>query len=561
MSALLAGVIAAAVVAGALLARSRSHIRTSDRALATLSRPLGGGQIVHVSAFSGAVPKDVPVTLRGNQIWPTRQLLPGQRITVLATIKRPSWISWLADSEQHVRMTVTTPVARLTSRFLTRAPGTPLTVNFTQPVAVAGAGALDSRFDSRPLARPQSSLTLRVAGEAGTVAVAAAVRSWERLTVTRISWFPPGRRATVVSTPAPETRIDPLTPITLTFSKPVRQVLGTRHPPVSPTTRGAWHSLNAHTIVFRPRGYGYGLGATVKVLLPAGVQLVGAASQSSPAGGARTSTQRRASTDPVVGSWSVPQPSTMALQELLADLGYLPVRFTPDHAPASSTGVGQGTLNGAGATPAVGPAGVAPTIASEERLIVSSPTGRFSWRYPHTPVQLKQLWSAQDWTELTKGAVMAFENDQGLNVDGIAGPEVWKALITAVVKGERSPFGYTFVMVSEHQPESISVWHNGRIVVHGPANTGIASAPTALGTYAVFEHLKVTTMSGLNPDGTPYHDPGIPWVSYFNGGDALHGFTRASYGFPQSLGCVEMPFAEAGAVWPYTPIGTIVHLT
>jgi lipoprotein-anchoring transpeptidase ErfK/SrfK len=56
-------------------------------------------------------------------------------------------------------------------------------------------------------------------------------------------------------------------------------------------------------------------------------------------------------------------------------------------------------------------------------------------------------------------------------------------------------------------------------------------------------------------------DPGIPDVSYFNGGDALHGFIRASYGFPQSAGCVEMPYSEAASVYPYTPIGTIVHVT
>jgi lipoprotein-anchoring transpeptidase ErfK/SrfK len=105
------------------------------------------------------------------------------------------------------------------------------------------------------------------------------------------------------------------------------------------------------------------------------------------------------------------------------------------------------------------------------------------------------------------------------------------------------------------------VWHNGKIVVSGPVNTGIAAAPTATGTYAVYLRYRVTTMSGTNPDGTPYHDPGIPYVSYFNGGDALHGFIRASYGFPQSLGCVEMPFAQAGSVYPYTPIGTIVNLT
>ena len=47
-------------------------------------------------------------------------------------------------------------------------------------------------------------------------------------------------------------------------------------------------------------------------------------------------------------------------------------------------------------------------------------------------------------------------------------------------------------------------------------------------------------------------------MSYFNGGDALHGFVRASYGWPQSDGCVEMPPANAAVVWPMTPIGTLV---
>ncbi len=115
-------------------------------------------------------------------------------------------------------------------------------------------------------------------------------------------------------------------------------------------------------------------------------------------------------------------------------------------------------------------------------------------------------------------------------------------------------------MVSESQPENVSVWHSGKIVVHGLANTGVAAAPTALGTYAVFEHIASATMSGTNPDGSTYTDPGIPWISYFNGGDALHGYIRASYGFPQSVGCVEMPYSEAGAVFPYTPIGTIVNV-
>ena len=53
-------------------------------------------------------------------------------------------------------------------------------------------------------------------------------------------------------------------------------------------------------------------------------------------------------------------------------------------------------------------------------------------------------------------------------------------------------------------------------------------------------------MKGTNVTGVTYNDPTVPWASYFNGGDALHGFLRAHYGYPQSNGCVEMPITTAG---------------
>ena len=90
------------------------------------------------------------------------------------------------------------------------------------------------------------------------------------------------------------------------------------------------------------------------------------------------------------------------------------------------------------------------------------------------------------------------------------------------------------------------------------ANTGIPGAETELGTHNVYVRYEETTMEGENPDGSHYSDPGIKWVSYFYLGDALHAFDRASYGSPQSLGCVEMGLEDAAAVWPYTPIGTPV---
>jgi hypothetical protein len=505
-----------------VVASSHPSIRLTQDTLAVIKLPAGGGRVVRVIAIGGREQQVVPVKLDGRQVVPVSQLPAGEHLTIQATIKRPGWISWLTGKEQQIQVSETTPVAKLASAFLTHKAGQPVRINFSAPVAEFGSARLGSKVVPKSLAAPAQSYDLSEATSAGTADVAVAARSWEIPTTTAITWFPAGTKATAVATPAPGTKITPNTNITLTFSKPVAKVLGKGRPPVSPRTAGTWHELNSHTIQFVPEGYGYGLGANVRVSLPEGVNLEG--------GQARGS-------DPI-GQWTVPDGSTLALQQLLAQLGYLPVTFTP----------------------ASGSSDIAPTPAAEEAAIVDPPKGTFSWRYPDTPAQLKGLWSPTTYTELTKGAVMAFEDDHGLPTDGIPGVDVWKALINAAVKNQDSTFGYTFVMVSETTPENINVWHNGKIVVHGLANTGIPAAPTALGTYAVYEHIPVGTMSGKNPDGSTYHDPGIPWISYFNGGDALHGFIRASYGFPQSLGCVEMPFSEAGAVYPYTPIGTIVNL-
>jgi peptidoglycan hydrolase-like protein with peptidoglycan-binding domain len=235
------------------------------------------------------------------------------------------------------------------------------------------------------------------------------------------------------------------------------------------------------------------------------------------------------------GRWSVPPGSTLRLQQLLATLGYLPLQFKPkDASPAMTPG-------------------------AQEDAAVKPPSGDFEWRYGNVPSALRNFWSPGAAGVMTRGALMAFQNDNGLTTDGIAGPVVWRALIDAAVKGKTSKFGYTFVSVSESS-QSLDLWHNGHTVLTTPVNTGIAAAPTATGTYPVYEHIASGTMSGTNPDGSHYNDPGVPWISYFNGGDALHGFTRAQFGFPQSLGCVEIPPATAGHVWPYTPIGTLVHV-
>ena len=141
---------------------------------------------------------------------------------------------------------------------------------------------------------------------------------------------------------------------------------------------------------------------------------------------------------------------------------------------------------------------------------------------------------------MTKGALMAFEDDHALTTDGLAGAAVWRALINATIAGKHSTFGYSYVFVSVGS-QSLNLWHNGHTVLTTAVNTGIASAPTATGTYPVYEHIPSGTMSGTNPDGSHYSDPGIQFISYFNGGDALHAFNRAQYGFPRASGASRWP--------------------
>jgi peptidoglycan hydrolase-like protein with peptidoglycan-binding domain len=382
-------------------------------------------------------------------------------------------------------------------------------------LAYGPAGALRREV----LSSPQTEITLPRTAEAGTIAVAAAPRTWESATPAIVSWFPAGVAASAVASPAPGTQIQPGTPITLTFSNTVSAALGTSMPPVSPATPGIWHPVNSHTIVFKPQGYGYGLGATVRIGLPGGIRLVGAQQAGSAS----------------MGTWTVPPGSTLRLQQILALLGYLPLNFN-----YSGRGVGL-------------------SAAGQEAAAVNPPQGTFSWRYQNVPDSLRSFWKPGASGVVTRGALMAFENDRGLATDGVAGPAVWQALIAADLAGRRSTFGYSYVTVSTGS-QNLNLWHNGRTVLTTPVNTGIASQPTATGTYPVYEHITSGTMSGTNPDGSHYNDPGIQWISYFNGGDALHAFTRAQYGFPQSLGCVEMQLAPAGHVWPYTPIGTLVHV-
>jgi len=506
LTALCLGLVVGVAAVAALLAWPSVGVAASESGLAGISLPGFSGHVEHLTV-TGPQGKPLPVVLRGDTVWPRARLRPGERLTVTVQIERPSCIGWLVGRQEKWTMTVVTPAAHIRSTLLRPKRGTAVKVSFSEPVSRIAIG--NGRLQRLGTGRNVVPLGIRAAGHAtaGTTTVAAAVRPWETLSEpAHVSWFVPGSRTSVVAEPSAGSRISPLAPLTLTFARPVSSVLGSRLPRMEPAMPGHWEQVNSNTLSFRPAGLGLGLGGTVQVSVPG-----------------RTL------------AWHVAPGSTLRLQELLARLGYLPVAWRP-------------------------PAGSPSTPTDEVAAAVAAPHGTFSWRFPGTPASLQTLWKPGAWNVVTQGAVMRFENVHGMGTDGVAGPQVWRALMKDDLAGRRSDAGYNYVFVHETIPQSLSLWHDGRVMLTSPGNTGIASAPTATGTWPVFEHIPVGTMSGTNPDGSHYHDPGIRWISYFHGGDALHEFPRASFGTPQSLGCVELPEAAAAAVWPYTPIGTLVTI-
>ena len=302
--------------------------------------------------------------------------------------------------------------------------------------------------------------------------------------------------------------------ISVQFSADLAQ--GSAMPTLTPPIPGAWSVLSPSLLQYQATGP-LTPGVTETITVPGGAEgVVGWRGQHLP--------------HTVTRSFTVAQGSTLRLQQLLAELGYLPLTFTPA-APVTS-----------------------PAQEGNDQV------GTFSWRWINQASALTSLWTPGTDNVITQGAVMNFESQHNLTTDGLAGPKVWTDLLAALQSGQGNTLPYDYVLVSESLPETATVFENGNQVYNTLVNTGAPPVQTPLGTWPVYARYTVTTMSGTNPNGTKYVDPGIHWVSYFHGGDALHGYVRAAYGFPQSDGCVEMPISHAAIVFPLTPLGTLVSV-
>ena len=101
----------------------------------------------------------------------------------------------------------------------------------------------------------------------------------------------------------------------------------------------------------------------------------------------------------------------------------------------------------------------------------------------------------------------------------------------------------------------------GSTVVRGPVSVvdGASATPTVTGTFHVYLKYASQTMQGQNADGSDYKTEGVPWISYFYEGYALHGAPwRSSFGYSGSPGCLNMPVSDAKWFYDWDEVGTTV---
>jgi peptidoglycan hydrolase-like protein with peptidoglycan-binding domain len=228
-------------------------------------------------------------------------------------------------------------------------------------------------------------------------------------------------------------------------------------------------------------------------------------------------------------------PPTLALQQALTRLGYMGAAFHPRYRVHIASG--RQTRREAAEHAFHPPRGVLLPYPSDAPA-----------------VQTGQL----DAT--TRGALTVYQSDRHLQATGEPNTATWESLIYDETVYRRDPISYTWVTVSESLPETLRVHVGYRVAFTTLANTGVPGAETALGIYPIYSRLISTTMTGEDVDGVKYKVEDVPWVNYFNGGDAVHGYPRESYGFPQSNGCVELPIEAAHTVFGMLQLGDIVDV-
>ena len=99
--------------------------------------------------------------------------------------------------------------------------------------------------------------------------------------------------------------------------------------------------------------------------------------------------------------------------------------------------------------------------------------------------------------------------------------------------------------------------YEGDVIVNSfIVSTGTWLTPTVTGQYKIYVKYLSNKMSGPG-----YYLPDVPYIMYFYGSYGLHGtYWHNNFGTPMSHGCVNLSIGDAGWLYDFASVGTLVNI-
>jgi L,D-transpeptidase ErfK/SrfK len=151
----------------------------------------------------------------------------------------------------------------------------------------------------------------------------------------------------------------------------------------------------------------------------------------------------------------------------------------------------------------------------------------------------------------TEGAVRAFQEEFGILVDGIVGPDTYNAIGLGQEDEIEVPTeGHSIYIDTTNF--TLTLNQNGSVINTYPVAVGAPSTPTPLGDWRIIQKT-------LNPGGafgTRWMKINVPW-----GGYGIHGTDNpSSIGTAASHGCVRMYNEDVNELYDIVQLGTPVRI-
>jgi LysM repeat protein len=102
--------------------------------------------------------------------------------------------------------------------------------------------------------------------------------------------------------------------------------------------------------------------------------------------------------------------------------------------------------------------------------------------------------------------------------------------------------------------QTLTAYEGSVSVFSAVVSTGLPNTPTVVGKFKIWTKLRYDDMSGPG-----YYLRDVPYVMYFYRGYGLHGtYWHNNFGRPMSHGCVNLRTSDAGVLFNWASVGTLV---